>query len=335
MNSHADKPTARRRGRILSALLLAAAASVAPLAGAQTKEWPSRPIKIIVPFGPGGSTDTSARIIGEVIAKEVGQPVVIENKPGAQGTVGTVAAKASPPDGHTLVLMASSVLCVTPYMRKTPPFHFNDLAPVSMLGAAPLMLVISSSLGPKTIGEFVDLAKKRRGAMNYSSAGAGGSQHLYSAIFDKANDLRMQHVAYQSASLAAQAVVAGDVQMVMSDVTSSLPLIASGRLKALAIAGSQRSPRLPDVPTFSELNQPVGDLVGWVGIMAPAGTPEPIIARLSKAISAYTASAEGKQKLQEFGFLPTPGDVKYMSEAIQKGCPRWGEGAAAAGIQPE
>ncbi|MEO8296541.1 MAG: tripartite tricarboxylate transporter substrate binding protein [Burkholderiales bacterium] len=288
-----------------------------------------------MPFQPGGATDVAARALGAVISRGIGQTVVIENRPGAQGVTGAVATKNSAPDGYTLGLLPSSVVCVAPYLRKNMPFEtLKDFTPVGMIGLSPLALMVSSTLGPKTYDEFIRYAKANRGKLSYSSPGVGGSGHLYGALLDKAYDLDMQHVPFQGGVPAAQATAAGDVTMTMADLTSAQALLAAGKLLPLAIAGNQRWPTLPDMPTFSEVGLPV-KLVGWTGILAPAGTPPAIVERLSAEMRKFTGAAEGREFLLRIGQTAAPTTPAEMATVLREGCPPWGVAARQAGIQPE
>lgn len=324
------RPLQRRAG-VLALLVFAAGGVQAQPEGS----WPTRPIKLIVPFAPGGVTDASARVVGKVLAQELGQPVVVENRPGAQGLTGATVAKNSAPDGYTLALLASSVICVAPFLRKTMPFDAaNDFTSVGMIGTAPIALVVSPQLGPKTVQEFLAYAKARRGKLSYSTSGVGGSPHLYSALLDSANDLQMVHAPFQGGAPATQAVLAGDVTMSMADLGSAVSLISAGKLRPLAIAGAKRWPNLPEVPTFAEAGLPI-HLVGWTGIMAPAGTPAPIVQRINGAMQKLIASSEGRDQLLGLGLLADPGSAADMAEALRTGCPPWGVAAKLAGIEPE
>lgn len=321
----------RLLARIAGLTLCAATAAVQ----AQSSPWPSRPIKLIVPFAPGGSTDASARAVGLVMSQELGQPVVVENRPGAQGVTGAAVVKNSPPDGYTIGLLPSSVICVAPFLRKTLPFDAaKDFTPVGMIALSPIALVITPQLGPRNIGEFIEYAKARQGKLSYSTSGVGGSPHLFGALFDNANKLDMVHVPFQGGAPAVQAVLAGDVTMSMSDLPSALSLISAGRLLPLAVAGAKRWPLLPEVPTFSEAGLPI-QLVGWTGILAPAGTPAEIIQRLNAAMQKMVASDKGRDQLLAMGMLADPGSATDMASALRTGCPPWGAAAKLAGIQPE
>jgi tripartite-type tricarboxylate transporter receptor subunit TctC len=220
-------------------------------------------------------------------------------------------------------------------MRKNPPFDaLKDFVAVGLIGKAPLIMVASAGLGPRKFDDFIAYAKDRRGKLSYSTSGIGGSPHLYSALLDKAYGLELQHVPYAGGVPAAQAAASGEVAMTMSDLTSALPLLASGRLLPLAIAGNQRWPTLPDVPTFDEVGLRVA-LVGWTGIMAPAGTPSRIVEQFSAEMRKYTASDEGREFLLRIGQLAAPTTPQDMGAAVRDSCPPWGAAARQAGIQPE
>jgi len=297
--------------------------------------WPSRPVRIVVPFAAGGVSDVAARMVANDLGKALGQSVVVENKAGAQGVVGAMLAKQAPPDGYTLVLMSSSVACVNPYLRKNFPLSaLDDFAPVGMIGSAPLMMLVPPTLGVRTLPEFLAQAKAKPGKVNYSTPGVGGSAHLYSEVFNGQHGLGMLHVPYQGGAPAIQALHTGEAGMTMADMSFVESQVNSGKLVALAVAGDRRWPRLPQVPTFTEAGHPIS-LVGWVGLMAPAGTPPAVLERLNTELKKVTATPANSETLLRMGVLAGTGSTADMTRALREGCPPWGEAVRKAGIQPE
>lgn len=323
---------ARFTGRRAALTLLAACAMALP-AWAQT--WPDRPLRIVVPFAPGGVSDVAARLVANDLSRALGQSVVVDNKPGAQGVVGSMLVKQAPADGNTLVLMSSSVACVNPYLRKNFPLNaLTDFAPVGMIGSAPLMMLVPPSLGVRTVSEFLAHAKANPGKINYATPGIGGSAHLYSEVFNSQLGLGMVHVPYQGGAPAIQALHTGEAGMTMADMSFVESQVNSGKLVALAVAGERRWPRLPQVPTFAEAGHPMS-LVGWVGLMAPAGTPPAVLERLNTELKKITATSAHQDTLLRLGVLAGTGSTADMTRAPREGCPPWGEAVRKAGIQPE
>jgi tripartite-type tricarboxylate transporter receptor subunit TctC len=303
--------------------------------GSWAQNWPERPIHIVVPFAPGGVSDVAARMVANGLSQTLGQNVVVDNKPGAQGVVGSLQVKQAPADGYTLVLMSSSVACVNPYLRKNFPVNvLTDFAPVGMIGSVPLMMLVSPSLGVRTLPEFLAHAKANSGKINYSTPGIGGSAHLYSEVFNSQLGLGMLHVPYQGGAPAIQALHTGEANMTMADMSFVESQVNSSKLVALAVAGERRWPRLPQVPTFAEASHPM-NLVGWVGLMAPAGTPSTVLERLNTELKKITTNQANSDTLLRLGALAGTGSTADMTRALRDGCPPWGEAVRKAGIQPE
>ena len=318
--------------RTLLALLTA---TLLPAAHAQAPAWPAKPLRIVAPFAPGGVTDIVARSVAASMSQGLGQPVVVENKPGAQGLLGSASVKGAPADGHTLLLMSSSVACVNPYLRKTMPFEvLKDFQAVGMIGAAPLIMVVSPSLPVNRLDQFIAHVKANPGKVSFSSPGVGGSAHLYGGFMNKSSQLDMQHLPYQGGVPALQAVLAGDMTMTFADLGSATGQVAAGKLKALAVSGDKRWPRFPEVPTFAEAGYPL-NLVGWVGLMVPAGTPRAAIERLNAELRRFAESPANRDPLLTAGVMVASGTPEDMTTAIRDGCPPWGDAVRSAGIQPE
>jgi tripartite-type tricarboxylate transporter receptor subunit TctC len=325
--------TSTRRRTLARGLALAASALASTWTHAGA--WPERPVRLIVPFAPGGVSDAAARLVARDLAKALGQSVVVDNKAGAQGVVGSLLAKQAAPDGYTLVLMSSSVACVNPYLRKDFPFSAQrDFAPVGMIGSAPLMMLVSPKLGVRTLDEFLAYAKSNTGKVNYATPGIGGSAHLYSEVFNVQRGLGMLQVPYQGGAPAIQALLSGEAAMTMADMSFVESQVNSGRLVALAVAGDRRWPRLPQVPTFAERGHPI-NLVGWVGLMAPAGTPATVLDKLNSELRKITAEPAHQDTLLRLGVLAGTSSTADMTRALEQGCPPWGEAVRQAGIQPE
>ncbi len=316
------------RALLAGALMLLAAE-------AQAQAWPSKPIKLIAPYPPGGQTDVVARYFAEKLTGVLGQQVIVENKAGAQGMVGAEIAKNAAPDGYTFVYVNSSMMCINPYVYKKMPYDGSkDFVPVTQHGLAPLMMVVPPTLGPKSVKEFVAWARERKGKVNFASFGIGSSSHIWGEMLNQAEKLEMTHVPYKGAGPAIQDTLAGHIPMTIQDLAASGPAISGGKLTPLAVTSTVRWPRLPDVPTFGEAGYNIG-LVGWNGILAPAGTPKEIVERVSAEIRKLVRTPEGKEKLLDMGLLATGTTPMEMTEIMKTGCAAWGDAVKRAGVEPE
>ena len=304
-------------------------------AEAQAQAWPSKPIKLVAPYPPGGQTDVVARYFADKLTGVLGQQVIVENKAGAQGMVGAEIVKIAAPDGYTFVYVNSSMMCINPYVYKKMPYDgFRDFVPVTQHGLAPLAMVVLPTLGPKSVKEFVAWAKERKGKVNFASFGLGSSSHIWGEMLNQAEKLDMTHVPYKGAGPAIQDTLAGHIPMTIQDLASSGPAISGGKLLPLAVTSAVRWPRLPDVPTFNEVGYNI-NLVGWNGIMAPAGTPKEIVERLSAEIRKVVQAPEGKEKLLDMGLFATGTTPAEMTEIMKTGCAAWGDAVKRAGVEPE
>jgi tripartite-type tricarboxylate transporter receptor subunit TctC len=248
-------------------------------------DYPSHPIRLIVPFAAGGAADAVARIVGKRVGETLGQPIVVEDRGGGGGMIATDLVKNSDPDGYTLLLGQSGPISINPGIYAKLSYDpEKDFIPISMTTAYPYVLVVNPSLGVKTVAELVTLAKSKPGELNYGTAGVGVSNHLCTELFDSKAGIRMTHVPYRGTSLAVADLIAGQVQVVFADPVSALSQVRAGTLIALAVTSKERSPVAPEVPTIAESGYPGFDAVAWHGIMAPAGTPQPIIDKLNAAI---------------------------------------------------
>jgi tripartite-type tricarboxylate transporter receptor subunit TctC len=292
--------------RLAVALVLALAAGSPAVAD----DYPNHPIRLIVPFAAGGAADAVARIIGKRIGETLGQPIVVEDRGGGGGTIATELVKNADPDGYTLLLGQSGPISINPGIYTKLSYDpEKDFVPISMTTAYPYVLVVNPSLGVKTVAELVALAKRKPGELNYGTAGVGVSNHLCTELFDNKAGIKMTHVPYRGTSLAVGDLIAGQVQVVFADPVSALSQVRGGALVALAVTSKERSPVAPEVPTIAESGYPGFDAVAWHGIMAPAGTPKPIIDRLNAAIvdalkEPQTAKLIEAQAMQIVGSSP-------------------------------
>jgi len=262
---------------------LAGAGLMAGTAGAD--DYPSRPIRLIVPYAPGGGADAIGRIIAKRVSETIGQPIVIENRGGAGAILGTEAVKNADPDGYTLLVGQSGPISINPAVYKNLRYDpVRDFAPVTMTTAYPYILVINSKLPAKNLQEFVALAKTKPGEFNFGTTGIGAANHLVAELFNSRAGLKMTHIPYRGTALAVGDLLAGQVTMVFADAVSALPHIQAGTLRALAVSSKERAAIAPDVPTIAESGYPGFDAIGWHGILAPAKTPPAIVDRLNAEI---------------------------------------------------
>lgn len=289
------------RRHLIAALATSALAFLgAPAASAQ--EFPSRPIKLVAPLAPGGATDLVARVLAERAGKILGQPMVVENRPGAGGTVGSALVVQSPPDGHTLLMGTIGTLAISPAMYPKMPYDTDrDLTPVVLVAGGQFALVVHPSFPARNFEEFLEQARAQPGKINYGSAGNGSTLHLGMELLASMAGLRLTHVPYKGSGPLVTALAAGEVQVGLPDVPSVMQFVRSGRLRALAVTGMQRDPTLPDVPTVTESGIKGYDVVVWLGVMAPARTPPEIINRLNEAMVRALREPEVSARLKEFG----------------------------------
>jgi len=315
--------------RYLLSLLLLVSAQVFAQA------WPSKPIKLIAPYPPGGQTDIVSRWLGEKLAPALGQPVLVENRAGAQGAVGLQAAKNSANDGYTFVYTNVSNLTIAPNLGVPLPYDsLKDFAPVTQLGLTVLAMVVPSSLGPRNLKDFVAWARANPAGVNFASFGNGSTSHVYGEMLNAATGLKMLHVPYSGAGPSIQAILGGQVQMTIQDLAAVGPHLASGRLVPLAVTGPKRWPALPDLPTFVEQGYPLG-IAGWNGIHAPAGTPRPILERMNAEINKIIQTPEGREQMLKFGLLATGTTPEELTEVIRRDSPIWGEVIRKGGIKAQ
>jgi tripartite-type tricarboxylate transporter receptor subunit TctC len=303
-------------------------------ATAQAEDYPSHPIRLIVPFAAGGAADSIARIIGKRIGDALGQTVVVENRGGGGGMIGTEVVSSADPDGYTLLLGQSGPISIDPGIYKKLPYDpEKDFAPISMTSAYPYVVVVNRSLGVKTLAELVALAKSDPGKLNYGTTGVGSSNHLVTELFDNRAGIRMTHIPYRGTSLAVADLIAGQVQVVFSDPISALPQVNAGTLIALAVTSKDRSPVAPDVPTVAESGYPGFDAIAWHGIMAPARTPQPIIDRLNAEIVKALKDPDTVKLIQAQAIQPIGNSPEAFASFIKQDITKWKDVAMQAKVE--
>ena len=305
--------------RTTIACTVAAAVWLVSLGTGQAQTYPAKPIRLIVPLAAGGGNDTIARMIGQKISGPLGQQVVIDNRPGAGGLIGADIAAKSPPDGYTLLLGGVAVMAIIPNVQKKVPYDpVRDFQPVSLIASAPLLVVVHPSLPARSIKQLVALAQAKPGALNYASNGIGSSTHLATEMFKLMTGTNMAHVPYKGLSLAMTDLLSGQVQLMFSSAVAMLPHVKSGKLRAIAMTGAKRSSAIPDVPTVAEAGVRDYEAGSWYGIVAPAGTPRPIIDRLNKEIVAATKSQEVQDRLLSEAVIPVGSSPDEFGGHIKK-----------------
>lgn len=316
-------------------LLIVAALALLVTAPAAA-QYPQRPVTIVVPFPAGGATDLIARLLANELQGKLGQPFVVESRPGAGTTLAATAVARAAPDGATLLLATTSTLAIAPSVYKTLAYDpLKDFAPVELVGTTDFVLVGAPTLEAADLTALIALLRSKAGAMTYASAGIGTPHHLTMAMFLREAGAVAQHVPYRGSPAALTDIVAGRVPMMMCDLTAALPLIRAGKLKAFGVATATRSPQAPDIPTIAEAALPGFAASGWFSIVAPAGTPRGAIDVLNKVMTAYLVRPEAAEKLAAAAMRPLTSTPEQLARFIISERAKWADVAAAAGIEQQ
>ncbi len=311
-----------------------AALAFAVAAHAQ-QSYPNQPIRLIVPWPPGGGVDTSARIIAQPLSERLGQTIVVENRPGAGGNIGTEAAARARPDGYTLLMASSSPNAINIHIYPKLPFEpLKDFASIVYVTAVPNILVVPGSSPLNSAQELLAHIKANPGKVNYGSAGVGSSQHLAASMLIAATGVQVVHVPYKGTGPAEMDLIAGHIAM-MLDTTACLPFVASGRMKAFAVASKTRNPALPNVPTFDELGVPGVYSSAWYGIMAPAGVPQEVVLRVNAEVNALLRTPEVRKRIADFGGEPGGGTPEDFERFVASELRRYADVVKASGAKVE
>ena len=307
----------------------------ARVALAQDEPWPApgRPITIVVAWAPGGSTDFVGRVVAQQLSKEIGGNVVVDNRPGASGTVGHASVARARPDGYTLLLGVNSTYAMSRHLF--PQRGYDDdraFAPIGRIAVSPIFLCVTPKLGTPTIAAFIARAKSMPGKLSYGSSGAGSSAHLATELFLRSAGITVQNVTYRGGAPAVQALTAGEVEMAFVDAVTALPLMASGQIAAIGVSTPERNPLAPDVPTIAESGFPGFQATSDFALLAPAGTPEPIIHQLSAGLAATMQSPEVLGRLRQGSIFPTFGTPEEFPAYLASESAKWGEVIRSRGI---
>src|SRR5436190_5680432 len=320
-----------RQFRLAFGALIAAVFCATP---ALAQSYPARPIRLVVPFGAGGGTDNLVRIIEPLVTKALGQPLVIENRPGGGSTIGMDQVAKAAPDGYTLVMTDTSI-AVNPSLKPLPYDSINDFAPVSLLATAPVILVAHPSVPAKTLQEFIALARAKPGELNYASGGIGASTHLGGELLKFVAGIDVRHVPYKGTGPAMNDLIGGHVQVMFSGISSARPFMDAGTLRALAVTGEARNAAAPDVPTFAEAGLPGVTASTYWGILAPKGAPKEIVDRLSAEFGKAVREPDVVKRIGELGYLPIGGGPSDYADNIKSEIAKWAPVIKAANIKAE
>jgi tripartite-type tricarboxylate transporter receptor subunit TctC len=308
-------------------LAIALAIALGISAPSQAEDYPVRPVKIIVPFGAGGPADVAARLLGNVLQESLGQPFVIENRTGAGGVIGTLEVAKAAPDGYTLLMMSNTQTAnesLVPTAQRKYEL-MKDLAPIAPVNVSDLVIVVHPSVPAKTLAEFIALAKSQPGKLNYASSGQGTPYHMAGELFKTMAGIDVLHVPYRNSGEARSGVIGGQVQMMIDAVPAMAANIAEKQVRALATTGAARSAVLPDVPTVTEAGVPGYEATIWLGLMAPAGTPKPIIDKLHAAVNAFVKKPEIVKLWKDQGALPMSMSTEEFDKFLRGDIAKWGE----------
>jgi tripartite-type tricarboxylate transporter receptor subunit TctC len=319
--------------RILQCAALAAVLALIA-AGPAAQNYPTKPVRLVVPFPPGGTTDILAREVGQRLSASLGQTVVIDNRPGAGGNIGAELVAKSAPDGYTLLMCTVSTHAINPNLyAKLPYDHVADFAPVILVASVPNVLEVTPSLPVNSVADLIKLAKEKPGQINFASSGSGTSIHLSGELFKTMAGVDMTHVPYKGSAPALTDLIGGQVQVMFDNLPSSLPQIKAGKLRAIAVTSAQRAPALPNVPTIAESGLPGFEATSWFGVVAPAGTPPAIVARLNADLNQWLQTPEAREKLLAQGAAAAGGSPEQFAAYIRAETEKWAKVVKASGAK--
>ncbi|AZW29675.1 tripartite tricarboxylate transporter family receptor [Bordetella bronchiseptica GA96-01] len=330
------KNPGRRRAASLAMRVLLAGGLAAGAAAQAAPAYPDKPVRLIVPFAAGGFSDVLTRVVGAALAEKWGQPVVVENRAGANGVIGTTAAARAAPDGYTLLVTLDSHVSNNFLVKSLPYDTMRDFAPIAFLGTAPMVLMAYPAFPAANVADVVRLAKAQPNGINYGTLGSGSQIHMAARMLETAADIQMTPVPYKGGGPAVSDLMAGHIQLLFASVTSSLPVIQQKRAKALAVVFPKRLAALPDVPTMAEQGYPAVEKVGfWFGVMAPAGTPAPVIEQVQADLMAVVAQPDVARRLGDMGLQMQPMGPAEFGDFVKSELDRWAGLVKRENIQPQ
>ena len=312
---------------------LAVATALAATVACHAQNYPTKPVRIVVPFPAGGPTDTLARLVGQKLTESLGQTFLVDNRAGATGTIGTGLVAKAPPDGYTLLMSATSNYVAAFLYQKLPYDPDRDLAPLIRIATLPFYLVVHPSLPVHSVQELVKFAKARPGDLAFSSPGPGSGGHLVMAMFQAATGIQLVHVPYKGAAPSITALVGGEVALTWDTISTSHPHVAAGKLRALAVSGAKRSPAVPSVPTAIEAGVPGFETYIWFGFFAPAGTPAPILDKLNGEINRILGQADVKSRITTLSGEISPNTPEQFGRFLAADTPKWKKVIAETGVR--
>jgi len=297
--------------------------------------YPERPVRLVVPFAPGGTNDVIARMAGERLAQRLGQPFVVDNRAGANSVVGSEIVARAAPDGHTLLIVAAG-FAINPSLRRTLPYDtLRDFAPIGLVGGGPYLMVVHASVPAKTVKEFVDWAKARPGQVNYASVGVGSPPHLAAELLKITAGIDLNHIPYKGGGAVLPDLIAGRVALFFGSISTLKPHVDSGKLRAIAVTTVRRAQAMPELPTFIESGLKGYEVDGWYGLLAPGRTPVAIVNRLNAELRHVLNEPETRERFFRRGVEPAPGSAQDFAALIKSEMAKWAKVIRAAGIQPE
>jgi len=314
--------------------LMVVLALAAPALSAQAQSYPNKPIRLICPFPPGGAVDIASRSVAQALSQQLGQPVTVDNRPGAGGNIGAEIVAKAAPDGYTLLMATSNILAINPALYSKVPFDsLKDFAPVSMVVSLNNVLVLNPNVPYKSVQEVIAAARAQPGKLTYASSGNGTSIHLSGELFKSMAGVDMLHIPYKGSAPAVTDLLAGQVNMMFDNIPSSLPHIKAGKLRALAVTGSKRASSLPDLPTIAEAAIPGYESYVWFGVVAPAGTPPEVIKRLNAELAKAAVTPEFRDRLTGQGYDVLSTSPEQMTASIRSEMAKWGKIVKASGAK--
>jgi tripartite-type tricarboxylate transporter receptor subunit TctC len=324
--------TTTSRRHAVAAIAAALTLAIAPAALAQG--YPAKPVRVIVPFPPGGATDILARAASQKMSEAWGQPVIVDNRPGAGGNIGSDLVAKAPNDGYTLLMGTVGTHAINPGLYAKMPYdHIRDFVPIVLVAGVPNVLVVHPSVPANSVRELIAYGKANPGKLNFASSGSGTSIHLSGELFKVLTGVQMQHVPYKGSSPAVSDLLGGQVQLMFDNLPSALPHIKAGKLKALAVTSAVRAPALPDVPTVAESGVPGFESASWFGLLAPAGTPRDIVVKINAEVDKWLATAEAKEKLAAAGANAAGGSPEDFAKHIAAETAKWAKVVRESGAK--